>query len=244
MAFQIRIFFVSFLLLGAVFGAAAALVFIVWYPSPLGRLVGADQLFGTFVVVGFFLGPTLTAALWSPSKKSFSFDAAVLVVLNGAAFLYGLFVLAQGRPAWIVFNVDRFYLVQAFEHDLVAPELISKEYLNLSWNGPVWVAAKMPEDRNERNRLLFESVFAGIDLPQRADLYQKLDVFSEDIGSKAKPLSDLRKYNSPIDVDDVLAKYPAADGYLPLVTARHDAVVLLRKRDGAIASVVDLRPWN
>ncbi len=48
---------------------AAALVFLVWYPSPYSTLAGGTGLFLLIVSVDVVMGPALTAVVASPGKR-------------------------------------------------------------------------------------------------------------------------------------------------------------------------------
>lgn len=44
-------------------------------------------------------------------------DLTVIAVLQLGALSYGLWTVAEGRPAWLVFAVDRFELVRVLDID-------------------------------------------------------------------------------------------------------------------------------
>lgn len=223
---------------------ALVLVFGVWYPAPLHQAVGVAGVFILMLGVDVAIGPMLTFVVFKPGKKTLKFDLATIVTLQLLAFGYGLWIVAEGRPAWLVFNVDRFDLVQAYEIDASRPEKVAPEYRHAPWLGPAWVAGRMPDDVQERNTLTFESVFAGVDIPQRPDLYQPLAVEAERLRSKARPLDDLLRYNSPAAVQAVRERWTAADAWLPLMSKVQPVTVLLRKDRAEVVAVVALNPWN
>lgn len=221
-----------------------ALVFGVWYPLPLHKALGVINVFMVLLAVDVVLGPLLTLVVCKEGKKSLVFDLAVIVVLQASALVYGIYTVAEGRPVWIVFNGDRFDAVQAYQ--LRNPYLAKAkpEYQNLSFTGPKWVAARQPEDLEQRNNLTFESVFAGIDIPQRPDLYVPYEQEAPVISSKAQELRELNNYNDPVAVNAVLAKWPDANAFIPLMCRVKPMTVLINRTTAKVIAVVDLNPWQ
>ncbi len=224
--------------------AALALVYGLWYPAPLAAAVGVTAIFLIILGVDVCIGPLLTFVVYRPGKKTLRFDLAVIIALQLAAFAYGLWTVAQGRPAWLVFNVDRFDLVRALNLDDRFPDKTAPEYRHAPWLGPRWVAAPMPTDVEARNQLLFEATMAGIDLPQRPDLYRPLAGEAAALRAKAQPLDTLLQFNPASALAAVKARWPQADAWLPLMSNVQPMVVLLKKDSAEVVAVVDLRPWE
>ena len=223
---------------------AVALVFLVWYPAPLHRAVGVTAIFLILMGVDVVIGPVLTLIVFNPGKKTLRFDLTVIVILQIIAFGYGISTVAEGRPAWLVFNVDRFDLTRAYEIDDRRLNEAQPEYRTAPWFGPRWVSARTPADAEQRNTLTFEAVFAGVDLPQRPDLYQPLAAEADALRQKAHPLDLLLRYNPPDSVKATLAKWPNADAWLPMMAPAKPVTVLLRKDSAEVMAIVDLKPWD
>jgi hypothetical protein len=204
--------------------------------------VGVTHIFLLLLLVDMILGPLLTLLVYKVGKKTLVLDLAVIVVLQLSALCYGLWTVAEGRPAWLVFNADRFDLVRVLDIDPRKLERALPEYRQPSWFGPRWVAAVPPSDNAERNDLIFESVQGGSDLPQRPDLYHPLADSGIAMRARLHALSELQGYNSMERVLDVTKQWPEADSWLPLM-ASTPMVVLLHKETAEVVAVVDLRPW-
>jgi hypothetical protein len=97
-------------LIGAV---AAALMLGMWYPPPFFRAAGADELILLLVGVDLVIGPLLTLIVFRTGKRGLKFDLAAIGTFQAAALLYGLFVVLQARPVFLVAAVDRLVLVAA-----------------------------------------------------------------------------------------------------------------------------------
>lgn len=223
---------------------AVVLVFFVWYPSPLQKAVGVTQVFFIVLAVDVVIGPMLTFVVFKPGKKSLHFDLATIVFLQLVAFGYGLWTVAEGRPAWLVFNADRFDLVQVYQIDSRNLEQAKAEFRNPSWIGPQWVAARRPDSAEERKAILFEALSTGVDVAQRPILYRPLSDEADTMRRGAHSLNELERYNPTVEVAQVLARWPEADAFLPMMATTHPVTVLIHKGSAKVVAVVDLNPWE
>lgn len=221
------------------------LVFKIWYPAPLHEAIGVTHIFLLVLLVDVIIGPLLTFVVYKPGKKTLKFDLAVIAVLQLAALLYGLHTVMIGRPAWVVYNVDRFDVVRAYELNDKYNEGAQEAYRQTPLLGPGWVAAQMPTNSDERNKLLFEAVDGGADLAQRPKYYAPLEQARAEMQSKARPLAELDKHNRGDEavVKSTLQQYPEADSFVPLKAPVQDMTVLLKKSEGKVLALVPLKPW-
>lgn len=238
-AFSIHLFF-------SALTASAALIWVfwIWYPSPLDEALGVTRVFITIVLVDVVLGPLLTLLIYKKQKKSLFFDLTVIVIIQICALVYGVWVLAEARPAWVVFNVDRFDLVQVADIDLRDIGRADSEYQSAPWLGPKWVGAISASDKDLRNTILFEAALGGPDIPHRPFLYRPLSEFEAAFQARALPLEHLAKFNSQDSLEDVLAQWPQATGWVPLMARVEPMVVLLGGDNTKVVAVVALRPWE
>lgn len=219
-------------------------VFNVWYPAPLHQALAVTHIFLLLIAVDMILGPVLTLIVYKPGKATLAFDLAVIVALQLSALAYGLWTVAEGRPAWLVFNVDRFDVVQVVDIDPRHLDLAAPEYQNPSWTGPVWVGADRTAGGEHSNDILFESAFGGPDIAQRPFLYRPLTEFRAAMQSRAQPLDELVKYNDAETVAAKLAAWPQASGWVPLMARVQPMVVLLGEHNTELLGIVPLHPWQ
>ncbi len=196
------------------------------------------------LIIDVILGPLLTLLVYKPGKKTLVMDLTVIACLQIAALAYGLHSVADGRPAWIAFAVDRFELVRVLDIDERKLEQADLAYRQPSLLGPQWVTASNPADSDERNDLILESVFGGADLAQRPNLYQPLNTQKDAIAQRVLALSKLSEFNTAEHVNALLAQHPRADAWLPLRANNQDMVVLMHKASAEVVAIVDLRPWD
>jgi hypothetical protein len=222
---------------------ALVVVFCVWYPSPLQIALGVSNIFLMMLAIDVVVGPMFTLLIYKVGKKSLKFDLATIIILQIAVFSYGFHTIAIGRPAWLVFNVDRFTLVRATDIDQRNINQAKPEYRAAPWFGPKWVASHFPTDQALHKQLILESVQGGYDIQQRPILYNTVASQRSAIQIKAKPIGALNQFNTPQHVKEVSSKWPTATVWLPLKAPSQDMVVLINKEDDVV-SVVNLRPWN
>lgn len=222
---------------------ALLLVFGFWYPTPLYKAVGVTHVFLLMLLIDVVLGPVLTFVVFKPGKRTLVLDLAVIVVLQVSAMSYGLWAMAQGRPAWIAFGVDRFDLVRTLDINPQNEIGAAVEFSKPPLFGPGWALALFPNDNSARTKLLFDAVQGRGDLPQRPNLYHPLDSAPHVLRAKVRALDELERYNSKEAVSAQLAKWPHADAWLPMMASAVPMVVLMNKEKAGVVAVVDLRPW-
>lgn len=193
---RIRAF--SIHLLASLFTASImiALVFLIWYPHPLHTALGVTKVFLILLIVDVILGPLLTLLIYKPNKKNLLFDLSVIALIQLSALSYGLYTVTDGRPVWLVFSDNKFELVRALDIDERLIKEAQPEYQHPSWLGPKWVAAVSPKDSKIKSEILFEAIFAGIDIAQRPNLYTSLYLQAEAIKEELLELSDLSSFNT------------------------------------------------
>ena len=220
------------------------LVFFIWYPFPLASAVGVTYIFLMLLVIDVILGPLLGLLVYKEGKKTLKFDLSVIILIQIAALCYGVFSIEQGRPAWLVYNVDRFELVR--KNELVDSNIqqAQPQFQQASWFKPQYAAAEFAKDTQQRNDEMFAEVFSGISIAQRPERYVELTQAKPQIQQRALPLKELEQYNSKTEVEKTLAKYPKADAWLPLKANAMDMVVLINKEKAEVIKIVDLRPWH
>ena len=232
------------LLLSAVLlGIALYLVFVLWYPSPLPAAAGVGRMYLLMLGIDIIVGPMLTFVVYKKHRLKLLFDLVVILILQFAAYLYGLHVVAQGRPAWLVFVVDDFELVRPIDIDQRQQQAFEPQYRLHLFSGPRWVAAVYSSDPKVREAQREDEMFKGISLATRPEAYVPLATRREQVLSRAQPLDRLTKFNDSQEVARALVGYPEATGWLPLKGEEMDQVVLLDAQ-GKVLAAVALAPWE
>ena len=240
-----RIKFFTIHLLISILIATIFLVWIifVWYPLPLFKATGVIHIILLLFTVDVIMGSLLGLIVYKEGKKTLKFDLIVIISLQLIALFYGSYHIFQGRPVWIVFNVDQFELVRENEIYRQNTYLDKERYAPSLW-GPQYIAAKFSSERKIKEQQMSDDIFNGISLAQRPESYISLDQIRDDLSIRGKNLKELQKFNEITKVSLVLKDYPEANAWLPLKSNAIDMVVLINKKTATVIKIVDLRPWN
>jgi len=230
-------------------GISFVFVFLVWYPDHLSSASGANQIFLMLLAIDSILGPCITLIIFNPKKKELKWDLAVIAVVQLSALLYGLHAMFIARPAYIVFNVDRFDIVYAndFSDEKLA-KVKNLQFQHLPVLRPQIIAARRPTDINERNALLFSSVNGGDDLPQLPQYYVNYSEMTEEVSKHAHALQELNQYNRGQSerVTNIATKYEKLGtkiGFLPLKGKIDHLTVIVDLKTAEVLDIIDLKPW-
>ncbi len=172
-------------------------------------------------------------------------DLAVIILIQISALGYGVFNIAQGRPAWIVYdNAGRFDLVRNNEIELDKIVQAQQEYQKASWGKPQIVALKKEKSIEAQNKRLFEDLSNGVIPTMHPERYTKLSDAKNELLQNIEKIDVLINFNTKEAVYKTLSQYPAANAWLPLKSTNVDMVVLINKEKGEVVKIVDLRPWK
>lgn len=227
-------------------------IYFFWYPGALFDQAGGRALFRLIVGVHLVVGPLLVFIVFVPGKKGLVFDLVTIAVIQAAALSYGVYVLFESRPAYIVFVKDRFELVRA--NDLDDEELEKARpgpYATLPWTGPRLVGAPIPKDPDEQFRLMM-SAMKGTDIQHFPRYYTDYGKVTAQVLARASPLARLRELNPNPDrqagIDRLVAKLgrpEAALRFLPMRVGKHaDLAVVVDAESAAVLSIAAFRPWE
>jgi hypothetical protein len=177
-----------------------ALVFLVWYPHPYRAMSGGTELFFLVMGVDIVCGPLLTLVLFNPAKprRELFVDLGLVVVVQLAALGYGLWTVHQARPLYLVHEVDRFKVIALA--DIHASAESEQELAKLPqalqpqlFTGPQPVGLR-EASKEEREKVMFESVQGGRDYGERPAFYVAYDAAqAAKAYAKAKPLDGFVK---------------------------------------------------
>lgn len=240
---RLNAFLIHLMISTCIAAAVITVVFFVWYPAPLHTAAGVTKIFLLLLAVDVVLGPLLTLIVYKAGKKTLIMDLTVIALLQLSALGYGVWTVADGRPAWLVFGGDRFELVRIPDIDQrnIGTHAL---YSSPAWTGPRWVGADLPFILEQRNDIIFESVGGGFDIYQRPNLYRPLQEMKAGIQKHAQELSLLNEFNADSDVQNAVKKYPSATAWLPLRAKDQNMVVLINKETAQVIAIVDLKPWD
>jgi hypothetical protein len=214
----------------------AALVFGVWFPYPYRQLAGGTELFFIVMGVDIVCGPLLTLVLFNPTKpkRELLMDLSLVVVLQLAALAYGIWTVHQARPLYLVHEVDRFKVIALADIDAAElpklPEALQPQF----FKGPQTTGLR-DASKEEREKVMFESVQGGRDFGERPSFYALYDATQAvKTYAKAKPLENFAKKHPSKQADiEKLQIQAGAEAkmlrYLPII-ARQDWIAVLNTK--------------
>ncbi|MDX8386877.1 MAG: TfpX/TfpZ family type IV pilin accessory protein [Gallionella sp.] len=230
--------------------AVLALMLLLWYPHPLFYAVGGKQLLMILLVVDVALGPLITLTIFDLKKKSLralKFDLVIIAALQVTALLYGMNVVYQARPAYVVFSKNSFDLVTANELSEDDLAKAPARFQALPLTGPVYAFTEKPTDIKLSNEVVW-AFLEGKRLFHFPQYYEPYNQHGKKAGKAALPLSEL-KTKSPVhstEIDKVIiesGKSQAEIGYLPLFSKMENMTVLVNKQDGNIIKILRIDIW-
>lgn len=243
---RLRAFIVHFCASAAVIAVFAALLLLLWYPDPYIHVEGALKLLGIVFGVDVVLGPLLTLILFKPGKRGLKFDMSMILAMQFLALGWGMWTAYHERPAYMVFNVDRFTVIAQRQVD----------YANLSdtvarhgaGSGPVVVFAEKPADPKDVNRMWKDYVESGKDLPSYSEFYRPYaahlpEVLAASMDPESSPyISD----DGRAAARDYVAEHGGKLGdyaFFPVEGRKDSALAVVRRSDGELLTIIGVAPW-
>ena len=230
---------------------AFALIRFIWYPDALFEQFGGMQLFLLIAGVDIVLGPLIVFIIFVPGKKGLAFDLMVIALLQVSALSYGVWVLYESRPVYLVFVKDRFELVRA--NHLPEVEIARAKgspFADLPLSGPKAVGARMPADPAEVQRLTLAAA-QGVDLQFFPRYYVAFDQVRNEVRGFAKPIARLRPLNpgATAEIDALVASLGKGKGeaglaFLPIRAGKIDLTAIVDASNGDVLRIAALRPWE
>jgi len=212
--------------------AVLAALLLVWYPQPYFRLAGGAGLMMILIGVDVVIGPLLTLVVFNPAKKSLRLDLAVI---------------AQARPAFVVFAGERFTVVAANAIDPESLASAKPPFDTLPMDGPRIVGARMPTDPAARERVMLLAA-AGIDLPLLPRYYVPFADVVGDLRAKAQPIETLeaRDAQAKIAVEAVMARAQRSReslAWVPVVGRMEAGAAIVDISKGEVVAVLPISPF-
>lgn len=226
---KLKAFSIHFTASALVVCVSLALIWGIWYPTPLFQLLGLSVPLQVLVSVNLALGPALFSLLYRPGRPHLLLRISPILLIQLAALGYGASVAFSERPCYMIYVVDRFEAVACSRID---PKAIALNEPGAS-SGLVYAEAIMPADPKEMSRLVEEVVLEGKpDIAERPRYWAPFtaDTFDQ-IQSKQTPISELPLNSNETRVIDRLITLYGERLILVPLTANYKAVSLIMSRE-------------
>lgn len=217
-----------------VFSLFLSLVFFVWYAYPFNLTQGVAEIVYLMAGIDVVLGPLLTLIVYKQGKKSLKFDLSVIALIQVAALVYGAMVIYQERPAYIVFNVDRFTVVSVSEVDMLESSI--PEQATGIFEKPKFIFAERATG-NEAMEITMNAVNGGKDIDRLPRFYRDYNDNRLEVIRGTKPAKDLSVEVGPIDMIEHI-------NYAPVVGKKRVIIALLDNRTGNVIEYRLHDPWE
>ena len=221
---------------------------VVWYGPELFSLMGAQRLLTILAIVDIAIGPLLTLIVYKHGKKSLRFDLTVIALLQLAFLAYGLHIMWQSRPVFMVGVLDRFELVFANQlHDEDLAKGKAEGFRARSFTGPLIVGGALGATNDERYQLAISGL-SGKDIHLLPERYVPYDQVASQIASAGKPVDELIALSPEAadPIDRVLADTGRSRSevvFVPIISSRGRATMLLASGTGEVLGDVAVDPW-
>lgn len=228
-----------------------ALLYCLWFPQPYFIVARASDLILIFMGVGLAIGPLLTLIVFSPRKppRVIRSDLAVIVGIQIIALIYGVSVIFQERPVFVVGEVDRLVLVSARE---LSPADLAKARIPhasvIPWTGPRLVGV-VPPDGPDAFDVIASAMKGGKDISHMPQYYVPYRDVASQILERAYPLEDLkvrssrqRNYIAAIQHRERLQGNDLR--FVPLTRSGRFFTAMIGSKDSQPVVVIDIDPWE
>lgn len=228
--------------------AAAALIFLVWYPRPFETMLGGTRFFMLICICDLVLGPLTSLIIYNSkkSRRALIFDYSVVGIVQLAAFVYGVFAITHARPVYIAFVKDRFEVVIA--EDLADQELQAAQepYRTRPKLGPVLIGTQRPTNREALNELVL-SAMEGKDLQHFPRYFVPYEQVAEQVKQAAEPMEKLYKRHPEARelIADKKLNVPEPQlRWLPIRGTRSFWTVLVDGSTGKVLAYIPVDPYE
>jgi hypothetical protein len=189
----------------------------------------------------------LTLIVYRARKPGLLFDMSVIAAIQLTALLYGVHVVYQERPYFVVHALDRFEVVASKDVDFDSikdPQMRQKP-----WVGPIYVVATRPENTTEAQKLLEEVLFEGKpDIERRPALWKRYAKNTGTVVKSGHELDLLTDYypGAQVLVDKALAAAGRTKEnlrFIPIMGKKDDFAMLIDAGSAEPVGLLELDPW-
>lgn len=207
---RVRAAFRHFIIGGSVLALVSLSVAWIWFPYPYFWVSGGLSLFGLIVLIDLILGPLLTFVVFNKIKNrsELYFDLTMIVAVQLAALLYGIWILSLARPVYLVHEVDRFQVVNAADVRNQKSKTLA-DGINLpGWRGIQLLGVSEATTQEEMFRSI-DLAMSGLDLGLRAERWIPLnDAHLDELKRRGYSLDEFLSHHPSLknDVEQQLSK--------------------------------------
>ena len=223
------------------------LIVYFWFPSSIIKISNFKEIALLIIGVDLVLGPLLTFIVFKPQKKGLKLDLTLIALVQVSALVFGVYNLYKVHPVYITFNVDRFTLVSAVD---ARPESAKIDEFKISkLSSPKLVISKLPEDIDEKNKLVLQSLESGSsDFELKSEYYHSIEdnieeIIEKGLDPKVVFKDDISQEKLKVFINKN-GKKVADYVYLPIEGNARDAIWALDPITAQPVGIIDVTPWG
>jgi hypothetical protein len=180
-----------------IFGA----LYLGWYRWPGWYLAGVSEVVFVMAGVDLGVGPLLTFIIADAGKprRAFTRDIAVIVAIQLFALIYGTMSIWNGRPLYYAFSENLLQVVQAYDINPSELALARRQKAALAphwYSLPRWIWAPLPQDSDERDRILGSAISGGDDVISMPRYFKPWEQGLPALRSQLKKVDDLTYFSA------------------------------------------------
>ncbi len=170
----------------------AALVVLIWYPTPYRQILSINFILILMVCVNTICGPMLSLVLMSPKKRLLELrvDLGMVGVVQVVILCCSLWLIFMVRPVIVAFDKDRLVIVTAneiqYDELMQAPEALR----DIPFFNRQFVGLRAPKDGHEFVESTLQQL-SGLGPAQRPSWWLPWVDAMPNMMQKSRPLSDL-----------------------------------------------------
>lgn len=226
------------------------LVFFIWYPKPFREMTGGLGLYKLILGIDIVCGPLLTFILASPKKthKAMLVDISLIACIQLSALGYGLYSVAQARPVALVFEYNRFRLVNYAS--IVQSDLKDAlpQYQSIPWHRIETVGLKEIKTGEEQQANMKRFWETGAEMGMFPDYWIPYQDVKQQVWDTADAMSKLTNLTLKQQEKLKLAieksgKTKSQIRYAPMFTPMSDDWIVLLEAGGNIVGYANVSGW-
>jgi len=196
MGFRLRALGLHLLASATVLALILGTLYFGWYYWPGWYLTDVGPVILVMVGVDVVIGPLLTFIIARATKPRHELvrDISIIVAVQLAALTYGTVSLWSGRPLYYAFSETVLQLVQAYDIGDEAAALGRRQNPELAphwYSRPRWIWAPLPQDPQERQKMVASAISGGDDVISLPRFFQPWDKGLPELRSRLKKVDDV-----------------------------------------------------
>lgn len=142
---RFKAFAIHFAISFVIFLILLYFILVQWYPEPLFSTDGGWKVIRIIIGVDLILGPLLTLIVFRSGKKGLKFDLSMIALAQIVALSWGVWTTYNERPAAIIYTLDYFTPVPAYQ--LAENGMTIKELKKFGDSWPITIYIDVPKDK-------------------------------------------------------------------------------------------------